>query len=74
VVVVPEGWSVLYICGALFVGAVVWTSHLAVHTQAKLAARGEHDGLTDAFVWINRQLTGKPSRQSKTPINPPPQT
>jgi hypothetical protein len=23
-----EGWSILYICGALFVGAVVWTSHL----------------------------------------------
>jgi hypothetical protein len=28
-----------------------------------LAAHHERDGLVDAFVWINRQLTGKPPRQ-----------
>lgn len=47
---------------ALCIGAVVWIAHLSVHTQAKLAANGEHDKFVDAFVWLNRQLTGKPAR------------
>jgi hypothetical protein len=73
-IAILEGWSVLYVTGALALAAVIWTAHLAVHTQAKLAARGEHDGLIDGLVWINRKLTGKPPRQSKPPLTPPPQT
>jgi len=58
--------------GAFFIATVIWTAHCAVHTQAMLARHGEQDWLVDAFVWINRLLTGKPPRQSKATINQPP--
>ncbi len=57
-----QGWPVLLGFAALCVAAIVSMAHLAVHTQAKLAAHGEHDRFIDALVWLNRQLTGKPAR------------
>jgi hypothetical protein len=59
---VLQGWSVFFVCALLFVATVVWIARCAVHTQAMLAAHHEKDWLIDAFVWIDRRLTGQPPR------------
>jgi hypothetical protein len=58
-----EGWSVLIFSLAFCIAMILWIARSAVHTQAMLAAHHEHDWLVDAFVWINRQITGKPPRR-----------
>jgi len=58
-----QGWPVLFVSVAFCVGMIVWIARCAVHTQAMLAAHNERDWVVDAFVWINRQLTGRPARQ-----------
>jgi hypothetical protein len=60
---VSEGWPVLIFSAAFSIAMIVWIARCAVHTQAMLAAHHERDWLVDAFVWINRQLTGKPARR-----------
>jgi len=57
-----EGWPVLLFTAVFSVAMIVWIARSAVHTQAMLAAHHERDWLVDAFVWINRQLTGRPPR------------
>ena len=59
-----ENWPVLIFSAAFSVAMIIWIARSAVHTQAMLAAHHERDWLVDAFVWINRQLTGRPSRGS----------
>lgn len=47
-------------------GTLVIMARLAVHTQARLARQKERDGVIDALVWINRQLTGRPEHHPLT--------
>jgi hypothetical protein len=63
VIAMPEGVSVLIFSAVFCVVMIIWIARCAVHTQAMLAAHQEHDWLVDTFVWINRQLTGRPRRQ-----------
>jgi hypothetical protein len=60
---VSQGWPVLFVSAVFCVGMIVWIARSAVHTQAMLASHHEQDWVVDAFVWINRQLTGRPPRQ-----------
>ena len=61
-VAVFQNWAIFLLIGPMSIATIVWMARAAVHTQAKLAAHNEHDGLIDALVWLNRQLTGKPAR------------